>query len=148
MTTTHEDTDQARRLACEHEAAHAVVAAELGLTVGRVALGADGSGYTNISHTDPDTKAVVLIAPTVWVDFLRHRQYPHGDTRGCSNDVARLRASTSAFGIRIAGDRAREILQRKASTVLALAAWLEVDGAVDYETWSAQLSPVATPQAK
>lgn len=128
------------RLVAEHEAAHAVVAAELGLGVGRVVVRADGSGYTEFRREsgvmDRRERAAVVAAAAVWVEHVRGEFFPEGDTGGCAHDVAQLRARRDAFGVQDAARMAHQVLRRNGNKVLRLAEALLDKGSVDYDRWS------------
>lgn len=130
---TPPDVVRRARLVAEHEAAHATVAAALGLDVGKVWTNAFGAGLTEFGPGDDRQTAIVAAAPAVWVDLFRAEHFPEGDVVGCSGDMARLRAV--AFGAQDAARLAYRLLSGRRGLVLALAEQLLHERVVDYKRW-------------
>src|SRR5947209_3975402 len=80
-----------KREASEHEAAHAVVAAALGLDVISAKISEDGSGEcTHVKGTKLQT-ATVRMAGELWIDQFRAQQFPYG-AKGLEGDHRALAA--------------------------------------------------------
>ena len=112
--------EMTRRLAAEHEAAHATVAAVLGVPVAQVTIDDHGGGLTLFEAASHMDTATITVAAEVWINEVRWRQFPGGD-RGCSGDRRHLARHVDAFGAREASTRARAILHDNGDAVLALA---------------------------
>ena len=132
-TTRHapRTPEMTRRLAAEHEAAHAVVASALGVPVVEVSIDERGGGETIFEAASAMDSATIAVAAEIWVDELRWRTYPGGD-RGCSGDRRQLARHVDDFGARQACTRARAILRDNADAVLALADRLEEESRLTY----------------
>jgi hypothetical protein len=115
----------ARRLCAEHEAAHAIVAAALGVHVVDVEVrDDDGSGEATHVRTSPQNNAAIAAAGQVWIEHIRYREYPAGDP-GCGSDRRAIAASVDGFGEREAILTARQILRDHADAVMGLADMVE-----------------------
>jgi hypothetical protein len=105
----------------EHEAAHAVVAAALGLDVISAKISEDGSGEcTYVKGTKLQT-ATVRMAGELWIDQFRAQQFPYG-AKGLEGDHRALAAIGDVFILRSAMAHCTAILSQNREIVLGTAA--------------------------
>lgn len=126
----HNNAGRQRRMVAEHESAHAVTARALGLDVGRLTIGNDGSGRCQFEFSSPTNTAVIAAAPVIWGSSPWSTTFPLDGDRGCAEDLRRLAACTDTFGARTAWRRAVEILKAHRADVHALADDLVKHGSV------------------
>jgi hypothetical protein len=117
------------RITAEHEAAHAVVARNLGLRLLLVEITPeDGwSGRTRFEATNSrEARAAIAIAPDVWLNHLRRHVWPTGDPDGIRKDMKIVAEATGGDRMNIyeARRRATEILFDRQDEVLAFTALL------------------------
>jgi hypothetical protein len=103
-------------VACEHEAAHAVCAAHLGVPVARVAVYANGSGECIRGFTTPDLSAIISCGGDLWDREFSAYEYRDG---ACA-DLARQVQFVGVQGIWRARREARQILAAHRAQVLDL----------------------------
>jgi hypothetical protein len=118
-----------RREAAEHEAAHAVAAQALGLDVKFAKINADGNGECTYVKGTKQQRAVILMAPELWISKFRQDAFPYGPT-GLKGDHRALAAIGDAFVLRAAMDHCIEILKQNRAIVLATADKIEKYGYV------------------
>lgn len=110
------------RLTAEHEAAHAVVARALGVTVTEVVIRDDFSGVTRHEVTGPAEKAAIAAAADVWISEFRSLAFPGAAGSGCQEDVRSLMRNTEgSHDVARALRRARLLLAERREEVLVLA---------------------------
>ena len=125
---------QDRRMAAEHEAAHAVVARALGARVGLVELRADGSGRTCFDGVESRSDRIAIaMAAEVWLHVFRTLEYPLGDRTGCAEDHRDLELVLRAGDLEQNGAFTRLIplLESRRSEIIDLASQLVEHGQVD-----------------
>ena len=108
------------RVAAEHEAAHAVVASSLGVTVARLVIYPNGSGECLRHRTTPRLSAVISCAGDLWDKEFSAHEYRDG---ACA-DLRRQVQFVGVEGIWAARRDARKILTERRQTVLRLGARL------------------------
>lgn len=124
------------RLVAEHEAAHGIVARELGARDLVVLVDGRTEGKTLYRGVSDWGRAVVASAGIVQTQ-LRHAVYPGGDVSGCRADRAALRYLTDLDGQNRAARQAAAILRnpRYSDEVLSLADDLMRNGSVRMSQW-------------
>lgn len=127
---------------CEHEAAHAVVARELGLQVEELRVdhpkpNTDGHCLYRATGLQNFENSVVLAAPLLWFERFRYNRYPAGDEFGSTFDQQNLTRAIHALADDIdeallarkaIEHTAARLLQENASDVLAIAMRLQEHG--------------------
>jgi hypothetical protein len=119
-----------RREAAEHEAAHAIVADTLGLTVRVAHIGLDGEGSGGCIHEcgTPFDTATVAMAGEMWIGVFRSDEFL-GGPHGCGPDrIATLNALPDHCERSNAYHRCFHILRSNRAAVLSLADRLDRDG--------------------
>jgi hypothetical protein len=119
-----------RREAAEHEAAHAIVADALGLTVRVAHIGLDGEGSGGCIHEcgTPFDTATVAMAGEMWIGVFRSDEFLRGP-HGCGPDrIAALNALPDHWERNNAYHRCFHILRANHAAVLSLADRLDRDG--------------------
>jgi hypothetical protein len=108
------------RVACQHEAAHAVTAWALGVPVVRLAVYPDGSGETIRHRTTPAAAAAISAAGDTWDREMGTEPYVDSACR----DLARQVQLVGVSGIWAARRTCRQILAAHRREVLDLAGQL------------------------
>jgi hypothetical protein len=115
----------------EHEAAHAVVAGELGVDVARLWISDDGSSGSCIyERTTAENAVTIAVAGEVWLTEFRSLEYPGRGDVGCEVDRQIAVAHADGFGVRVAAQAARAVLRSRGSMVASLASRLARDGEI------------------
>jgi hypothetical protein len=107
-------------VAAEHEAAHGVCAASLGVPVVRLAVFANGGGECIRGFTTPELSAAISCAGDLWDREFSTEEYRDGS---CA-DLSRQLQMVGVHGIWRARREAREILTARRTQVLDLGARL------------------------
>lgn len=111
-----------QREAAEHEAAHATVAAALGLDVISAKVSEDGSGECVYAKGTKLETAIVRMAGELWIDQLRGKsEFPYG-AKGLEGDHRALAEISDAFILRSAIIDCTAILAQNREIVLDTAA--------------------------
>ena len=108
------------RVAAEHEAAHGIVSAALGVTVARLVIYSNGSGECHRATCAHRTAAVISAAGDLWDSEFS--VYPYRDS-SC-RDLQRQLQFVGVEGIWAARRDARKILTDRRQAVLKLGARL------------------------
>ncbi|MGW2292287.1 hypothetical protein [Streptomyces phaeochromogenes] len=117
------------RAVCEHEAAHAVVAAHHGVRVLEVRASAQGQGFTaHEGATDPRVSAAITAAGDAWQRHLSGLPY---EDLACV-DLAVFEREHGLAALWGAQHEARAILTRRRAAVEALADRLARDHVVRF----------------
>jgi hypothetical protein len=116
-----------RREAAEHEAAHAVVAYALGLNVKSAKISEDGEGECTYVKGTTLQRAIILMAPALWIDRFRRDQFPYG-AKGLKADNRGLAEIGDTFVLREAWDHCMEILRQNRAILLATSDQIEKYG--------------------
>jgi hypothetical protein len=117
----------ARRESAEHESAHAVAAQALGLDVRHAKISADGSGECTYAKGAKLQRAIVLMAPELWIDRFRSDYFVYG-AKGLKGDHRALAEIGDEFILRDAMDHSMAILKQNRAIVLATADKIEKYG--------------------
>jgi hypothetical protein len=104
------------RVAAEHECAHGVVAASLGVQVARLVIYPNGSGECIRAFTTPELSAVISAAGDLWDAEFSDQPYRDG---ACA-DLRRQVELVGPQGIWAARRRARQILAEHRNAVITL----------------------------
>ncbi|MFZ0118108.1 MAG: hypothetical protein WAL99_01385 [Pseudonocardiaceae bacterium] len=122
-----------RRETAEHEAAHGVIVLSFGLALHSISIDVNDprGGLCQYSKgATPFQNAVIAIAPVVWLDHIRDRDFPYSLPRGatgCESDLIRAR-DNARWELDRAVRQAREILTENYDSVMAVADKLDRDG--------------------
>jgi hypothetical protein len=144
----HPDETTLRRETAEHESSHCVVAMSLGRSIRSVSINDDDPSagrckYSEAAGTPLET-AVISVAPIVWLEQIRYREFrhlPRGAT-GCENDLKRAHAAVGydmqwGFGeLWKAFRQAHTILEDNFDAVMSVADVLDREG--EYRPYPAQ----------
>ena len=108
------------RVACEHEAAHALAAWARGVHVARIVVHSNGSGSVTRKRTTPPTDAIISCAGDLWDREFSSAEYRDGACADLAYQVERV----GVTGIWQARRTARQILSDHRRDVLNLGAQL------------------------
>jgi hypothetical protein len=106
------------REAAEHESNHAVVAYALGLNVKSAKISEDGEGECTYVKGTKLQRAIILMAPQLWIDRFCRDSFPYG-AKGLKSDNRGLAEIGDVLILREAMDHCMAILRQNRALVLA-----------------------------
>lgn len=118
-----------KREASEHEAAHCVAAAALGLDVKSAKISDDGSGECTYVKGSKLETAIVRMAGELWIGRFCAQRFPYG-AKGLEGDHRALAAIGDVLILRKAMDHCMSILSQNREIILATAAEILEHGVV------------------
>jgi hypothetical protein len=146
----HPDETTLRRETAEHESSHCVVAMSLGRNVRSVTIDDNDPSAGRCRYSEAGTPletAVISVAPIVWMEQIRFREFrhlPRGAT-GCENDLKRAQAAVGydmQWNLGKAFRAAHAILEDNFDAVISVAEVLDREGSyVPYPAMRPRVRP-------
>jgi hypothetical protein len=147
----HPDEVSFRKETAEHESSHCVVAMSLGRHVRSVSIDDDDPSAGRCRYSEnagtPLETAIISVAPIVWIEQIRYREFrhlPRGAT-GCENDLKRAHAAVGydmQWNLGKAFRRAHAILEDNFDAVMSVAEVLDREGSyVPYPAMTPRVRP-------